>query len=210
MIKFGFKQNDRDFVYSMPLLDSQFALSVTVSGLKNIETKLTDCTTKDLYTLHLVETAAGTFVGEVREAYETALNSIAANCCQETYFIYQQSNRIADLIKDKYSDTPEFLWEKLPYCGVFRNKKSRKWYGIIMQIDRSKLDKNNRGEVECLNIKLAPEEILELQKENGFYPAYHMNKKSWLTVILDETVKDAVIMELVEKSYSFSACKTKK
>ena len=209
MLNFGFKQKGGKFVYRIFLLDNQFELTVTVSGLNNIETKLTDCATGDLYTLHLVKTAAGTFVGEVREAYENSLNLIAAHCCNETYFIYPQSNRIADLIKEKYSDIPEFLWEKLPYCGVFRNQKSQKWYGIIMQIDRSKLDKNRRGEIECLNIKLSPEEVLELQKENGFYPAYHMNKKSWITVVLDETLKDATIMELIEKSYNFSAGKKK-
>ena len=48
-----------------------------------------------------------------------------------------------------------------------------------------------------------------MQKENGFYPAYHMNKKSWITVVLDETLKDATIMELIEKSYNFSAGKKK-
>ena len=113
MLNFGFKQKGGKFVYRIFLLDNQFELTVTVSGLKNIETKLTDCATGDLYTLHLVETAAGTFVGEVREAYENSLNLIAAHCCNETYFIYPQSNRIADLIKEKYSDIPEFLWEKV-------------------------------------------------------------------------------------------------
>ena len=38
-------------------------------------------------------------------------------------------------------------------------------------------------------------------KKEGFYPAYHMNKKSWLTIAFDETLLDGEIMEFVEKSY---------
>lgn len=204
MQKFGFKKIGDSFVYTKKLLDNQFEFYIKISGTKNIETRLTDIQTKDIYTLHLLEGAAGTFVGEVREAYRNILDKIAENCCKSTYFIFPQSNRLTDLIKEKYGDSPEFLWEKFSGTGIFRNPQTRKWYAAILNIDKSKIDKKSKGEVEVLNIKLDKEEVQNLLKQKGFYPAYHMNKKSWITIILDETFDDKTIMHLIKKSHIVS------
>ena len=204
MQKFGFKKIGDSFVYTKKLLDNQFEFYIKIFGTKNIETHLTDIQTKDIYTLHLVEDAAGTFVGEVRDSYQSILNKIAENCCKSTYFIFPQSNRLTDLIKEKYGDSPEFLWEKTPGTAIFRNPQTRKWYAAILNIDKSKIDKKSKGEVEVLNIKLDKDEVQNLLKQKGFYPAYHMNKKNWITIILDETLDDDSIMLLVEKSRYFS------
>ena len=204
MKKFGFKVKGKDFVYTERLFANQFDLILKVSESNLLKARLIDVQTNDVYTLHLVEDASGTFIGDVKEAYENALDKIAQNCCSETFFIFPQSNRLAGLIKEKYGDSPEFLWEKAPGFGVFRNPSSRKWYGLISNIDKSKLDKNFKGEIEILNIKLDKNEIQNLLKQKGFYPAYHMNKQSWITIILDETLSDKKIMALIEKSHYFS------
>lgn len=208
LIVFGFKQNGQKYTYKMPFMDKQFELSVVVTGSKGIETKIIDTASGDLYTLHLVEDANGNFVGSVRENYENILGSIAEKCCDTTYFSTEQANRLTRLIKEKYGDSPEFLWEKFPGFGVFRNPESEKWYGLISHVDYSKLDQNKSGDVEILNIKLDKDEIPTLHKITGFYPAYHMNKKSWITITLDETVSDKQILELVGKSHRFSEYKS--
>ena len=210
MKNYGFKKEGEKFLYTKKLLDSQFELRVTVSGQKNIEAKLYDTSTNDIYTLHLLDSAAGIFVGQVRAAYEETLAELAKNCCKNTYFMTPQANRLADLIKKTYNDSPEFLWEKFPGFGVFRNPESRKWYGLISNIDKSKLIKGKKGFVDILNIKLDSNEITVLLQQEGFFPAYHMNKKSWITVLLDDTVSDKKIMELVQKSHEFSEKKNKK
>ena len=53
--------------------------------------------------------------------------------------------------------------------------------------------------VEILNVKLDKDKIQNLLKIKGFYSAYHMNKKSWITMILDETLDDNTIMELIDE-----------
>ncbi len=206
MLEFGFKPCSSGFEYVTKILDGQFELNLFVKDLKSIETKLTDVLSNDLYTLHLIEDAAGTFVGEVRKAYEYVLNNIAFKCCNDTYFMSEQANRLSYLIKEKYDNTPEFLWEKFPGFGVFRNSKSEKWYGLISQVDFSKLDKNKKGKIEILNIKLDKDKVIEYQNFDGFYPAYHMNKKSWITVVLDSKIPDSKLMELIDESYLLS-CK---
>ena len=203
--EFGFKKIGKEFVFSQKILDGQFELTVTIS--KDIKTRLIDLSSNDLYTLHLFKDASGTFVGQIREEYENVLNLIADKCCTETPFIFPQANRINSLIKMKYGDLPEFLWEKFPGHGVFRNKETKKWYAIILRIDKSKIDVKSKGDVEVLNVKLDKDEITELLKTKGFYPAYHMNKKNWITILLDDTISDEVIMCLIEKSKGINGTK---
>jgi len=60
------------------------------------------------------------------------------------------------------------------------------------------------GNVEVVNIKLEPEKILSLHKEKGFYPAYHMNKKNWISILLNDTVPDQVLLVLLDESHAFT------
>ena len=69
-----------------------------------------------------------------------------------------------------------------------------------MYIDVSKID-NGIGKVEVINIKLGREKIQKLLNNKGFYPAYHMNKKDWITIILNDTLKDNDIIALIDESY---------
>lgn len=201
MLKFGFGEQNGQLIYKTNILD-QFELILLFD--KTLKSKLTDINTKDIYNLHLIEDVKGTFVGDIRYEYEKILNSVMKSCTNETFFKFDQSNKITRLIIEKYNANPEFLWEKVSHHGVFRNKKSNKWFGIILSVDFSKLDKTKKGEIEVLNIKLDKDEITSLLKSKGFYPAYHMNKKSWISILLNETLDDCAIMELVGKSYHLS------
>jgi predicted DNA-binding protein (MmcQ/YjbR family) len=52
------------------------------------------------------------------------------------------------------------------------------------------------------NLKCDPEESVDLQdKFEGIVPAYHMNKKHWISVYFNKDVPDKKIKELIEKSY---------
>ena len=88
------------------------------------------------------------------------------------------------IIYKKYKVKPEFLWDTSPDNGVFRNKYNKKWFGIILNVSKNKLDSNyKQEEVEVINMKLNKIMINELLKEKGFFKAYHMNKKSWISII---------------------------
>lgn len=120
------------------------------------------------------------------------------------YFITEQANRITKRIIEKYDNEPEFAWDRFPGYGIFRNSSNGKWYVIILNIDRSKIDKDNSGEIEVINVKLNNEEIPNLLKKEGIYPAYHMNKKNWVTITLDDTLSDEEIMDYVNISHKYT------
>jgi predicted DNA-binding protein (MmcQ/YjbR family) len=52
------------------------------------------------------------------------------------------------------------------------------------------------------NVKCDPERALMLREEYAsIIPGYHMNKKHWNTIILDGTVPDRLILEMIDHSY---------
>ena len=72
-----------------------------------------------------------------------------------------------------------------------------------MHVKRDRLIKSAEGFVDVMNIKL-DDKVEECLKINGIYPAYHMNKKYWVSIILDDTLKDDFIFDLIDISFSLS------
>lgn len=56
--------------------------------------------------------------------------------------------------------------------------------------------------VEVINLKTDPEEIPELLSRPGIFRAWHMNKKHWISAILDGALSDEELFTLIRRSYS--------
>lgn len=116
--------------------------------------------------------------------------------------------RLLRYASDSFGTVPERLWLRYPDYEVLRCAENGKWYGIVMDVPKYKLGKNGEEPADILVIKGDPEEIPLLTEERGFAPAYHMNKKHWLTVILAEA-EEETILRMLEKSYSLVMPKRK-
>jgi predicted DNA-binding protein (MmcQ/YjbR family) len=59
------------------------------------------------------------------------------------------------------------------------------------------------GGSERVNLKGNPEQNWLLREEfpEAIIPGYHMNKRHWNTVILDGTVPDSLLLQMVDESY---------
>lgn len=204
--EYGFKNSVLEKLFK----DDSFKAVITVNNDGKVSGTVYDLENDDEFLPLRIETNQGAFVGEVRAAYEELLEDIRDNCFSKKYYIYPQSNRITNLIISKYKDEPEFLWKTTPGTGVFRNPATKKWYLAILDIDRSKIQEKRTGLAEIALIKLAPENVEKIIKQEHFYEGYHMNKKHWITVILDDSVSDEKIMELIHESYTFTEQKKKK
>ncbi len=203
LIPYGFKLENNIYKYSKLIMDDIFRVDITIDSKGNVIGRVYDLDGDYEYTNFRLENVKGDFVNRVKDEYIKVLESIANNCYTLEYFIYKQSNEVSNLIKEKYNVLPEFLWESNPNYGIFRNKSSNKWFGVIMNIDRSKLDSKMSGEVEVVNVKLDDLVNTYLNKE-GIYPAYHMSKKSWVSITLDNTLSNEEVMMLIDISYDLS------
>jgi predicted DNA-binding protein (MmcQ/YjbR family) len=98
---------------------------------------------------------------------------------------------------------PEFLWPNIPSYAAFRLKDSKKWYAIMGAVPRYKLDPGSteRQSVEVINVKVDSGQIKEILARDGYYPAFHMNKKCWVSIILNDTLSDSEIQNRISESY---------
>ena len=108
---------------------------------------------------------------------------------------------IIDYILYNFSVTGERLWINFPNYFVFRCAKNKKWFGIIMDVEKSKLGLNGNGKVDIINLKCNPIFIDSLLHNKGYLPAYHMSKKNWITVLLDGSVPANEVRDLICMSY---------
>ena len=210
LLDYGFIKKNNNYYFEQYFLNNSFKSAITISATGDISGTVYDIENDDEFLPLRVENQEGSFVGEVKNAYSDVLIDIRNKCFTKNYFISVQGNRITNLIYKKYKDRPLFLWDDTPSAGVFKNPQSLKWYGIIMYISRKKLGEYAEEMVEVMNLKLDKEEIPNLIKQPGFYPAYHMNKKYWITLTLDNTLNDNTIMHYVEESHKYTIKRRKK
>ena len=204
LTEYGFKKTKTSYVYEKLFRNGEFKAQIEIQKTGEVFGKVFDMENEDEFLPLKVESQEGAFVADIREEYKTILTDIKNKCFSENYFASNQANRITNLIIKKYGNKPEFMWEQAPDFGVFKNPNNNKWYGIIMNIPRSKLTGKDKAPVEIINIKLDRDKIQELLKKDGFFPAWHMNKKTWITITLDETLPDEEIMTLISESHSYT------
>ena len=200
LIEYGFNKNKNNYTYEVSILNNSFNIEIIYDG--KIKGKIIDNDTSEELLNYRVEKNNGEFINTIRNEYIKVLKNIKNKCTTSNNYLYPQSNRISKLINKKYGDIPEYLWED-DTASVYRNKLNKKWYGIIMYISGEKIGNDNRM-VEVMNVKLPPEKINKLLEKEGYYKAYHMNKKHWITFILDDSLEDDEIMNLIEISYNFT------
>ncbi len=114
-------------------------------------------------------------------------------------------NDVLQFAEEQYGTKPEYLWMKFPGYAVLRHSDNRKWYGIIMDVQRKKLGLSGDGYVDILDIKCDPVMSGSLMCEKGILPAYHMHKGNWITVLLDGSVEKSLVLSLLEMSFQMTA-----
>lgn len=199
---FDFSIVDNKYIYTEDFMDSNFKAVIEISDV--LKGKVIDNFSNEEYMPLRIESFDGDFVCRVRDAYKDILKRIADICCTDVFFASDQANRIANLIYERYGVKPDFPWKD--DNGVFRHLDNNKWFSLIMYVKWNALLKDgNTRMVNIMNLK--SEEHYDI---DGIYPAYHMNHKSWISLALDDTLSDSLIMELVSKSYNLTRKKRRK
>ena len=198
---FGFVENGGVWTYSCQILQGDFVMTVSITA-DNVSFQVFDQETGDLYPQVHMETMRGVFVGNVREACLGILYQIRKSCFAVQDFICPQTKRIMGYVQEKYANQLEYLWEKSPDTAVLRHEGNQKWYAVLMKISWDKLEKGREGLVEAVNLK--HDQVADLLSKKGIYPAFHMNKRYWISVALDDTLSDKKVLELMEKSWNLT------
>ena len=201
---YGFLESSGVWTYSCQILQGDFFMIVSITT-DNVNFQVFDRETGDLYPQVHMESMRGSFVASVREACLEILYQIRKACFDVQNYICPQTKRIMAQVQEKYGNQLEYLWEKSPDTAVLRHEGNQKWYAVLMRISWDKLEKGREGLIEAVNLK--HDQVAALLSEKGIYPAFHMNKRYWISVAFDDTLSDSAVLELIEKSWNLTSKK---
>ncbi len=72
-----------------------------------------------------------------------------------------------------------------------------------MKVEAGKLGLEEKEEYDVMDLRGTEGRIKSIDNIR-FFPGYHMNKKHWYTIILNETMTDEEIKTLIEESYNLA------
>ena len=199
----GFTTTDGN-TYSMnqPVSNRAFNADITLSlSEQTLTVHLFDSATGERYALFDMPNAHGAFIAALREEVQQIIDNIKSKCFESKDL---KDDYIA-WIKGRFGAEPDFPWPDTPDYCVFRCP-NEKWFALLMKIKYRQLGLTGDEEVWVVNMKACQDEIPNLIDKKSIFPAWHMNKKHWITVLLTAATDFEKLCGLTQKSYEL-VCK---
>lgn len=206
LLTYGFEKNEEFFQYFTEIRNGEFTLMIQIGMDGTIDTNLVENETGEAYILYKTG-ASGTYVGEIRTAIEEVMYDIVRQCYETSIFKTEQSQMIINFVREQYGDELEFLWEKFPDNAVWRRKDNKKWYGAILTVAGKKVGLETEKIEEIIDLRMNPAEADLILSRKNYYPGWHMNKKSWYTIVLNGSVPNEELKEKIMESYDLAGRK---
>ena len=200
---YGFIRRDEKEIYEVDIIDDSFRLYVYVSENGVIDTDLIEIESGEPYILYKTN-ATGAYVGKIRTAVEEILTDIADACYDIEVFKTNQAHMAIEYVRKTYGDELEFLWTKFPDNAVWRRKDNQKWYGAILTVSGKKIGLDTEKIVEIIDLRMEAAQRDNILSREHYYPGWHMNKKSWYTIVLDDSITDEEIKQRITESYELA------
>lgn len=191
---YGFKKDQGKYVYKKSFMNDDFYAVITVKD-DTIDGKVFDAFSDEEYTLIHMPYSQGSFSAQVKEEYVHILEDIAQKCTKPSHFMSPQARRIAKIITAIFHCSFTY-----PYKGTRKEDavfKDGKIFAII-----SVTDYFHSKRQEVLNVKVKEDIYQPLLTKDGIYPCYLKNRPYWLSIPLDQTISDDILLELIRYSYS--------
>jgi len=106
--------------------------------------------------------------------------------------------------KEKYDVEPDYPWMRTPNYAILRHKANRKWFAAIVDITEDKLGLDGDRLVDAINLKCDPSLVGSLRDGQEIFPAYHMNKEHWITILLKSSIPKERVYDLIDLSYELA------
>lgn len=114
-------------------------------------------------------------------------------------------------VRKKYGITEDYPLPTAPTFPVMRHPDNRKWFAIIMDVQREKLGLDGMERVDVINVKLRDPMFTDMiVQQEGYFRGYHISRGNWISILLDGTVPLKDICGLIDESFLATASKTKK
>lgn len=111
--------------------------------------------------------------------------------------------RIFEYVRDNYGTEPEYPWARTPEYAVLRHGSNRKWYGLVMEVNGKAFGLDDRM-MWVMNLRVSPRVHEVMISEGTAFPGYHMNKKNWISVPLENGAAEEILYNLIDESYELT------
>lgn len=202
LISFGFEKNNDEFIFKKSIESLDLILIARLDRDENISVSVLDSLTNEEFRLHLSPKAKGEYIQSLRNEIYKLEDSIKNSCAISDLFLLQWQ-KIIEYINQKYGAPIECMWKERFNSdeGIFRREDNKKWFVALLICNRKTLTGKGVGKMEVLNVKVDPEKIDSIVDKVHFFPSYHMNKKNWLSIVLNEGCTLETIFAFIDESY---------
>lgn len=194
-IAYGFSKVGDYYILQSDIDMENFNVIIKI-GKDSFEANVIELPFNEEYILFNVLDSKGKFVSKIRKKVNELIEDIVNSCF--TSLDYRKL--LLDYVKEKYGTIPEEPWEDNNHATI-KTSNSKKWYGIFMYLPYKTLGLDKSGKIDVLNVKLNPDLIENLIDKKHFFPAYHMNKKYWITILLDSDTDVNLVKSLIDESF---------
>lgn len=194
-IAYGFSKVGDYYILQSDIDMENFNVIIKI-GKDSFEANVIELPFNEEYILFNVLDSKGKFVSKIRKKVNELIEDIVKSCF--TSLDYRKL--LLDYVREKYGTIPEEPWEDNNHATI-KTSNSKKWYGIFMYLPYKTLGLDKSGKIDILNVKLNPELIESLIDKKHFFPAYHMNKKYWITILLDSDTDLNLVKSLIDESF---------
>ena len=195
-LAYGFRADNGIYGIRKPLDQDGFYAVFHISE-NSIEVNVYEEPDGELY-LPFHTNADGSFVGTIRAQVDEALDEILRSCFDTA----DVKALLLEYVKEKYGTIPEAPWGYLNEYHTLNTSRRHKWYGLFMLIPYRYLGVEKEGKIHVLNVKIRTEDIPSIVDHVHYFPSYHMNKKYWISILLDRTADTEQIKKLLDDSYA--------
>ena len=222
LLAFGFAEAGGNLMLKKEIADGQFYAEIKLSE-KTFTADVFETATNEKYVLFNVASAQGAFVGQIRSEVQDVIEEIREKCfisqdIKEKYvdFLHSYFHTFGDNPWGEQGDagakmkcapangrvkgSSEASLDRTYDTSMVYRCPNNKWFALIMQIKFKNLGFESDEPVWAVNLKA--ENVESITDKKSIFPAYHMNKKYWITVLLTAVTDFEKLCELTKKSYA--------
>ena len=96
------------------------------------------------------------------------------------------------LCLSSFGVSPDYPFEEDFETAVLRHGENRKWFAVVMKVPGRKFGFDREEKMDIVNLKLPLSMSGSFGAADGVYPAYHMNKLHWISVLLSVAPDDLI------------------
>ena len=223
---FGFEKRGETYVLKRDLAGTDFYALLTVTGSSRQGAALSDQTadknsrpdtltaevfereTDERYVLFDVKQSVGSFVAELREQIRSLVEEFRSSCFESCNI----REKFEEYLPKTFECAVDYPWpdyEGDVSTAVWRCPNN-KMFALVMDITYRRFGFESDEPVSAVNLKVDPEKLESLLDGKSVFPAYHMNKKHWVSVLLTSVTDWNVLEEMTRRSYELVVGKTRR